>query len=216
MPNTNTPSIFKIVLIGILSLAAILVIALIILFPIIHIQDVIKSVKLEDQQNQKIQDISNPNNIKFNQDIAQVRNLWSTGKYDDMLTATQTALSVAQTDQQKGTAHFWMGVAYYKLSKDKEAEAEELLAIQLDPKESAGPYNTLAAIALNSDPQKALDYAQKSIDADPTYAWAHNAKGMALVDLGKKQEGIDEINKAIQLDPTNEQFRLNLTRVKEN
>ena len=153
--------------------------------------------------------------LVYGDSIWMAKSLWSDGDYPQMVEAATKGLLYATTPEEKGAAHYWLGVGYFRLGQNDEAEKEELLAMELIP-DSAGPPVTMAAIYLNrNNPSQALAYAQKALTLDPQYAWAHNARGLALSDLGRKEEASQALEKATMLDPDTALFRLNLTRVRE-
>ncbi len=63
-----------------------------------------------------------------------------------------------------------------------------------------------------ADYLQALELANRCQELDPTYPWAYNNQGIALVVLGRKAEGVGLIRKAIQLAPDSYVFKDNLTR----
>lgn len=148
-------------------------------------------------------------------EVLRARNLWAEGKYEEMIPVAKDAISKATNNKDRATAHYWLGVAYYKLARDNEAEAEELMAIELDSSFS-GPYITLSGVySVKGDNTKALEYAQKAVQLDPQYAWAHNALGLAYANLGRKEEAVSEFKEAIRLDPDTYLFKENLTRIQD-
>lgn len=153
---------------------------------------------------------------KYYADINEVKNLWSAGKYQEALDKASGALLNAQIDKEKAIAHYWIGLSQYKLQNYAVAELELKLAIELD-KNYAAPYVTLAAIEMDSKGNfsKALEYAEKCVSLDPKYAWCYNSKGLALYQLGQKDEGIKSLEQAVSLSPESFVFRDNLTRAKQ-
>lgn len=137
------------------------------------------------------------------------------GEYKKQLDEAQIALTLATTASDKAIAHYWIGLAYFKLNDMAQAETHLLQAVALDPK-YAGPYVTLSAIQSTSGNfQKGLEYALKCQELDPKYAWCENSIGLALNGLGKKNEGIVHLQKAVSLDPDTLVFQDNLTRMKQ-
>ena len=51
-------------------------------------------------------------NITFSSAIIKSRDLWSAGKYNESLTAAQSALQKAQTSQEEAKAQYWIGLSY--------------------------------------------------------------------------------------------------------
>lgn len=152
----------------------------------------------------------------FNNDLQKTGALWSDSKYNESLAAAQKLLTEAESDIDKATAHYWIGLSYYRLDELVQAKQEELLSIGLDQK-STSPYAALSAISYNSnDCKQAVDYAQTAISLDDTYSWAHNDLGLAYACLGNKQQAISELKKAIALDPKIDFFQRNLNQISQS
>lgn len=151
----------------------------------------------------------------FSDGVNQTKLLWESGKYQESLDKSQLILKEASTDKDKAIAHYWIGLSRYKLQDYNNAESQLKLALELYP-DYAAPYVTLAAIEIDtrSNFSKALEYANKCVELDPKYAWCYNSKGLALVQLGQKDEGIKALEQAILLAPDSYVFCDNLTRVK--
>ena len=58
------------------------------------------------------------------------------------------------------------------------------------------------------DIDRSIEYFNRVIAADQTFSGAYLHKALALSKLKKYEEGIDEINKAISLEPHNPAFPL--------
>jgi tetratricopeptide (TPR) repeat protein len=144
--------------------------------------------------------------------INSAYNNWAEGKDVVVVEQAKIALENATENKDKATAHYWLGLGYYRQGDMKKAELEEDAAITLDINYAA-PYTTLSAISMSKgDYLLALTLAQKAEKLDPTYPWAYNNQGIALVELGRKSEGITMFKKAIQLAPDSYIFKDNLTR----
>jgi tetratricopeptide (TPR) repeat protein len=151
----------------------------------------------------------------YNQAINTAHNSWAEGKDSVVINKAAEALENAQTDEEKAVAHYWLALGNYRQGNDTVAEKEDNLALTLDPKYAA-PYTTLSAISMNKgDYQKALTLAQKAAVLDPTYPWAYNNQGIALVELGRKAEGLEMFRKAIKLSPDSYIFKDNLNRAEQ-
>ncbi len=154
--------------------------------------------------------------LVFSNGVNQTKLLWENGKYQKSLDKSQLILKEATVDKDKAIAHYWIGLNNYKLQQYIIAETELNLALELYP-DYAAPYVTLAAIEMDtrSNFSKALEYAEKCIEFDPKYAWCYNSKGLALLQLRQKEEGIKALEQAVLLAPDSYVFRDNLTRVKQ-
>lgn len=149
-------------------------------------------------------------------DITETKNLWNAGRYQEALDRANKALPNAGTNEDKAVTHYWIGLINYKQQNSSVAESELKLALELFPNYAA-PYVTLSAIEMDKGNfQKSLEYAQKCVNLDKKYAWCHNNIGLSLMYLGKKEEGIKELEQAVSLAPDSYVFRDNLTRAKQS
>lgn len=151
---------------------------------------------------------------KFVSQSIQVKQLFSEGQYNQMLTGAQQLLSVAETSEEQGIANFWIGLAYYHLGDLVKSRASLSRAIELYPN-YAPPYSTLSVVNINEGKvTEGVSLAQKCMQIDPTYPWCHNDLGIAYMSMGKKSEAISEFQKALSLDPTNTEIQKNLNLAK--
>jgi len=154
-------------------------------------------------------------NNAFYKATNQAHQHFAEGNFSAVLEDATNALGNAITDKDKAIAHYWLGLGYYRQGDLVKAESEEKMAIVLDPKYAA-PYVTLSGINMNrGDYVKGLALAQKAQEIDPKYPWVYNNQGIALVMLGRKNEGLEMFRKAIQLAPDSYIFKDNLTRAQE-
>jgi tetratricopeptide (TPR) repeat protein len=148
----------------------------------------------------------------FNKAINAAYMAYADGDTARVIQKGTEALSLADVNTDKAVAHYWIGLGKYRNGQIDEAKKEELQAVELYPG-FAGPYVTLSAVAMDrGDFLTALTLAQKAEQYDPNYAWAYNNQGIALVELGRKEEGFEKFRKAIQLEPDSYVFKDNLTR----
>jgi tetratricopeptide (TPR) repeat protein len=152
---------------------------------------------------------------KFYSSLQLARTAWQNNQTNEIISFSEQALKLAQTDDEKSSAYYWMGVGYYRLGNLDKAEEYEKNAIQLKP-DFAGPYVTLGAVMLDrGNLNGARSMAEKAIQLDPKYAWGYNLLGLVLASEGKKIEAIQQINKAIELDPKQDLFKKNLQIVEQ-
>ena len=77
------------------------------------------------------------------------------------------------------------------------------------------PLIPLSAIALQTQKYDvSVQYAQKCLQLDPTYAWCYNNLGLAYGLQGNKDLALQNLQKAVSLDPTSYSFNDNLKRMK--
>lgn len=61
--------------------------------------------------------------------------------------------------------------------------------------------STLADAEICSDPEKAVGLLDKVIALEPAYAEAYARRGLALSELGRREEAFDDLTAAVRLDP---------------
>lgn len=82
-----------------------------------------------------------------------------------------------------------LGAAYRTNGDTKSALECQLKALEIDP-DHAGTLSNLAGIFVNrGEPQKCLEYAQRALAVDPDLAEAGNHKALALLEMGRYEEG---------------------------
>lgn len=156
-----------------------------------------------------------PGNTEFIKKSEETKLLFGQGKYDKQLKSAQKLLEMAENDKEKAIAHYWVGLAQYKLGQTSEAKSNLTTATQLDT-EYAGPYVTLSAISFDEhNYHQGLEYASRCAEIEPEYAWCHNNLGLAHLFLGETEKGIAELEKAVSLDPTSYVFNDNLNRARK-
>lgn len=97
--------------------------------------------------------------------------------------------------------HYWLASAFYRLDNYKEARDSLRQAIRLDPNHlNAEELLGDTLIALKAYDQAAAAYAQ-AIRIKPDDFYAHLWRGRALMMDVQLREGVQEIEKACQLDP---------------
>lgn len=150
----------------------------------------------------------------FSYFIGLAQTSFASGNYQAMLNAADQALSISKTPKEKAGAYYYSGLAKYNLGKLEDAEKDLLQATILDIT-FAKPYSTLGAISLQrQDIDKLFLYSNKCLSLDPNLSWCHNNLGIAYLLSGDKTKGLEEMQKAISLDPTNLTFQENLKRAK--
>lgn len=153
---------------------------------------------------------------EFSKSTLKAKDHYANGNYQEGLKEAHYALTIAKGTEEEAIAHYWIGLMNYRLNNPTVSESELNLAIKL--KENyAAPYVTLSALRMDEGNfQEAYVLAQRAVKYDPDYAWAHNDLGLALSGLGRKQEAIAALKKAVELAPDSYVFRDNLTRVTQS
>uniref|UniRef100_UPI00358FCEEF small glutamine-rich tetratricopeptide repeat-containing protein alpha-like n=1 Tax=Myxine glutinosa TaxID=7769 RepID=UPI00358FCEEF len=83
-------------------------------------------------------------------------------------------------------------------------------AIELDRRNSVYFCNRAAAYSKLGNYEATVLDCEKALAIDPNYSKAYGRKGLALTNLGKLREASDCYRQAVELDPDNESFRINL------
>jgi tetratricopeptide (TPR) repeat protein len=106
------------------------------------------------------------------------------------------------------------------------ARGEHTLALQLfDEGLASNPEPVLKNVLLTNRSstlsqamrfRDALRDAEASISLDPTWTRGYQVRGAALMGLGRREEGMACLEKAVELDPTDEEARVNLQMEKAN
>lgn len=94
------------------------------------------------------------------------------------------------------------GIAQYQLGNVSQSKTYLLKAIELNPEDTAS-YVYLGAVALNTEPQKAVEYYQKAIEhngkvTSRQFANLYARLGLAYENLNKTSDAIDAYQKAFR------------------
>jgi eukaryotic-like serine/threonine-protein kinase len=104
------------------------------------------------------------------------------------------------------TAHHWYSIYLATVARFDEAVQEAIRAVQLDP------LSLIIHVNLGQRLNEARRYPEAaaqcriSLDMDPNFGPAHFCVGYSWVQQGKFKEGIQELQKAIELFPGNPQY----------
>ena len=99
------------------------------------------------------------------------------------------------------------GVALYHLGRVAEAEKAYLRALQLCPG-YAGALADLGTLRLDQQRyEEALDLSRSATDHEPYNAEAWTSRGIALLHLGRGDEALESLDRALSLDPGQQRAR---------
>ena len=94
------------------------------------------------------------------------------------------------------------GLALYHLGRPEEAEEAYLRALETCPY-YAGALAALSELRLDQERhQEALELSNNAIDYDSGNAKAWTSKGRALQHLGRPEEALEALTRALSLDPS--------------
>jgi tetratricopeptide (TPR) repeat protein len=167
---------------------------------------------LEDLYKENSQSVDVKNNL--------LETLLSYGGYlnDDFILGYEEAIDVfkrmIEIDPTNYRAYYNLGIAYFNLSKIKEAKECYEEAIRIKPDYKHCLYNIGLICENEGEYQEALNYYEKALEIDPKFPYAYNARNQILGNLeelkrrrrDKKQEKLEtlksllEISKRIRID----------------
>jgi len=75
------------------------------------------------------------------------------------------------------------------------------------------PYQGLAQLLLDAQPERALALARKAVELEPNLDSNHLVTAKIFEQLGRRREAIQELQMAVRLDPTNASPRFMLARI---
>jgi arylsulfatase A-like enzyme/Flp pilus assembly protein TadD len=107
-------------------------------------------------------------------------------------------------------AHNYLGVAYARLGRARDAERAFTRVLELDPS-SASASNNLGSLFLErGDDAKAVLQLKRALELDPSSASASNGLGVAHARAGDLESAIAAWRRAVELSPTQYDAMLNL------
>jgi tetratricopeptide (TPR) repeat protein len=114
-------------------------------------------------------------------------------------------------DSQNADAYYGLGHAYYLMNRLLEAESNTAKAIEINPS-FPGPYRLMFCIRRKQGADKSILYqlAEKAYAIAPNDPGALNNFGLANLEIGNKDAARQFLEKAIQIDPRNYLYHLNL------
>ena len=123
--------------------------------------------------------------------------------------------NVVQIDPKDADGHYRLALIYLKmggLPNLQAAFAELTRATELDPANRDAQLKLGAMYLIGSKPEKALEHANVILTSTPQDVEGLVLKGQSLIGEKDYAKGIEELQKAIQLDPKNIRIRLDLAR----
>lgn len=107
-----------------------------------------------------------------------------------------------QRDRTMPDIYFWMGKNAFKQQKYVDAEADFRETIRLKPDWAAAYHMAGAAANQQGHYDAAVELYDQGLKVNPNNAMTLTNKAGALYNLGRLQESVDVLKKAIQTDPT--------------
>ncbi|MEO8725630.1 MAG: winged helix-turn-helix domain-containing protein, partial [Acidobacteriaceae bacterium] len=169
-------------------------------------------IELTPQEQQQLV-TSRPVDPEAYEDYLKGRYYWNKRSEEGLTTAIQYFLLATKKQPQYALAYAGLADCYGILgaaiigtvpAKDvaPKAEAAAMSAIAIDPT-LAEAQTSLATVRLNYnwDWPAAEKGFKRAIELNPSYATAHQRYSLYLIAVGRTQESIDEIKRALALDP---------------
>ncbi len=119
------------------------------------------------------------------------------GWLDEAIKEFQKAIEL---DPSSAHAHDNLATVYSEKKLYREALGEYLTAIRLEPDSATAHYNLACFLATHAQDMAVAEYGE-SIQLDPEYPDAHLNLGLTFADLGKTEEALKELGRAIELAP---------------
>ncbi len=156
------------------------------------------------------------NKPNYNARIFETRANWIIRDWEQQGIDAKIALDSAETNQEKATAYYWLGVSANRQGRYEEALEYQKKAIDVMP-EYGPPYSSasLASLFLG-DYISAKSYADECVLRDPNYAWCHYAMGAYFDHTGERKDAYNSLEKAVNLDPNSNELRDIFERFKIN
>jgi tetratricopeptide (TPR) repeat protein len=138
-----------------------------------------------------------PNNPQYNYEMGSV--ILTTR---DAGTASAYFKKYVDAKPADPRGHFALGVAYFSGGDYKDAKAE-MLRVENDPATAGGANYFLGRMArIEEDLERATQYLQKSMRILPNYSESHTEMARVLMLEDRDKEADQELERALQLDPT--------------
>ncbi len=122
--------------------------------------------------------------------------LYKLGDYAGAESAYRLAVEIEPTAGR----WIYLGVASSRLGRADEAEKCYQNAVALAPENDEAHYN-LGVTYRENEPERALGHLDRAIAIDARYQLAHRERGFVLGILGRIEESIASLKKAIELNP---------------
>ena len=137
--------------------------------------------------------------------------LTKTGRWDDALAAFRIAVEHAPDDAR---GHTNVGATLIMLGRLNEAETPLRRALERDPYSVHALQNLAAAEMMWKRHGAALALYRRLVEVDPRNPSAHYGAGMALRYLGRLDEALASLERALTLEPTGADIRTNRDEVR--
>ncbi len=136
-------------------------------------------------------------------------------RHGNVRQALQAFQQAVEQDPQSWLAHSYLCKIYLSSNMLSNAAAHLAEMQRLDPESAEGNFLLASYRYRIGDHAQALQAAQKARSARPDYGELRNLLGNIFLALGRPEEAAREYTAALRLEPSREDFRLNLESVKK-
>lgn len=124
-----------------------------------------------------------------------------------LLKAEKALLAILKIDEKNAAAYNRLGILYAKQKEYKDAIDCFEIACSIEP--TASSLHNLGLIFYETENyEKSVTAFDEALKLDPDMAARHIAIAKALEKLGNEKRMIDELEKAVELEPTHEAYTL--------
>ncbi|MDQ1511072.1 MAG: hypothetical protein QOG50_2916 [Actinomycetota bacterium] len=120
----------------------------------------------------------------------------------DLTNAEKDFKAVVSRDPKNKYAHYDLGLIYQTQAKNSDGESEYRLALGIDSKFGPALYNLGILRTLANDVPGAIDLYRRAVAVNAKDANAHYNLGLLLRKQGKTAEGNQEVQTAVNLEPS--------------
>lgn len=147
------------------------------------------------------------NKVNYPARIYESRANWITEDWLEQGIDAQKALEDAETDEEKAVAYYWLGVSKNRQKDHAAAVDYQMKAIDLQPDYGAAHASLANGYLFLGEYDKALYHGEKCEEYWPDYAWCYQALSNYYGVTGDIDTAIELIQKAIDLDPYQDDFK---------
>lgn len=132
-----------------------------------------------------------------------------------LLKAEKALLAILKIDQKNAAAYNRLGILYAKQKEYKDAIDCFEIACSIEP--TASSLHNLGLIFYETENyERSITAFDEALKLDPEMAARHIAIAKALEKVGNEKRMIDELEKAVELEPSNEAYELLEKAYREN
>ncbi len=147
------------------------------------------------------------NQANYSARVYESRANWITRDWTEQGIDAQKALDDAKTDDEKAIAYYWLGVSSNRQKDYANAIQYQHQALSYASEFGAAHASISNAYLFSNDYEKAFYHGEECRRHWPKYAWCYQALSNYYGVTGHIDTAIENIEKAIELDPYQEDFK---------